>query len=128
MAKKSTKQPPCLQEALVLHKYILHLFGCKDLEALSHDLKDLALEGVDDEGTSHIFYTLKMHKHDDGITEEKLYEYDRNIVQHTKEINERREEKIKWKYYQYLALLFTEIYLDRFFSDKQRLLDDIYDF
>lgn len=128
MAKKSTKQPPCLQEALVLHKYILHLFGCKDLEALSHDLKDLALEGVDDEGTSHIFYTLKMHKHDDGITEEKLYEYDRNIVQHTKEINERREEKIKWKYYQYLALLFTEIYLDRFFSDKQRLLDDINEF
>ena len=125
MAKKKTKQPARLQEALVLHKYILHLLGCKDLEALSQDLKDPALEGVDDEGTSRIFYALKMHMYDYEIKEEKLYEYDRNIVKHTKEINERREEKITWKYYQYLALLFTEIYLDRFFSDKQRLLDDI---
>lgn len=125
MAKKNTKRPARLQEALVLHKYILHLLGCKDLEALSQDLKDPALEGVDDEGTSRIFYALKMHMYDYEIKEEKLYEYDRNIVKHTKEINERREEKITWKYYQYLALLFTEIYLDRFFSDKQRLLDDI---
>ena len=125
MAKKSKKKPARLQEALVLHKYILHLLGCNDLEALSQDLKDPALEGVDDEGTSRIFYALKMHMYDYEIKEEKLYEYDRNIVKHTKEINERREEKITWKYYQYLALLFTEIYLDRFFSDKQRLLDDI---
>ena len=125
MAKKNTKRPARLQEALVLHKYILHLLGCKDLEALSQDLKDPALEGVDDEGTSRIFYALKMHMYDYEITEEKLYEYDRNIVKHTKEINERREEKITWKYYQYLALLFTEIYLDRYFSDKQCLLDDI---
>ena len=125
MAKKNTKRPARLQEALVLHKYILHLLGCKDLEALSQDLKDPALEGVDDEGTSRIFYALKMHMYDYEITEEKLFEYDRNIVKHTKEINERREEKITWKYYQYLALLFTEIYLDRYFSDKQCLLDDI---
>ena len=123
--KRQTKKPARLQEALVLHKYILHLLGCNDLEALSQDLKDPALEGVDDEGTSRIFYALKMHMYDYEIKEEKLYEYDRNIVKHTKEINERREEKITWKYYQYLALLFTEIYLDRFFSDKQRLLDDI---
>ena len=128
MAKKSAKKTVRLQEALVLHKYILHLLGCKDLEALSQDLKDPALEGVDDEGTSRIFYALKMHMYDYEIKEEKLYEYDRNIVKHTKEINERREEKITWKYYQYLALLFTEIYLDRYFSDKQRLLDDINEF
>ena len=50
MAKKKTKQPAKLQEALVLFKYILSLFGCKDLAALSGDLKDPALEGVDDEG------------------------------------------------------------------------------
>ncbi|MBR6198119.1 MAG: DEAD/DEAH box helicase family protein [Bacteroidaceae bacterium] len=128
MAKKNTKRPARLQEALVLHKYILHLLGCRDLAALSEGLKDPALEGVDDEGTSRIFYALKMHMYDYEIKEEKLYEYDRNIVKHTREINERRDEKITWKYYQYLALLFTEIYLDRFFSDKQRLLDDINEF
>ena len=51
MAKKKTKQPAKLQEALVLFKYILSLFGCKDLAAMSNDLKDPALEGVDEEGT-----------------------------------------------------------------------------
>ena len=49
MAKKKTKQPAKLQEALVLFKYILNLFGCKDLAALSGDLKDPALEGGGDD-------------------------------------------------------------------------------
>ena len=112
--KGTNSKPARLQEALVLFKYILSLLGCKDLETLSRDLKDPALEGVDDEGTSHIFYALKGHLHAGyDITEEQLYEYDRHIVAHTREINERRTEKIQWKYYQYLSLLFTEIYLDR---------------
>ena len=54
-----------------------------------------------------------------------MYDYDQNIVRHTREINERRTEKIQWKYYQYLALLFTEIYLDRYFADKEKLRSDI---
>ena len=126
MATKKTKQPAKLQEALVLFKYILNLFGCKDLAALSGDLKDPALEGVDDEGCSRMFYALKKYLYTDvGISEQELREYDRHIVKYTKEINERRTEKITWKYYQYLALLFTEIYLDRYFTDKMRLLEDI---
>ena len=126
MAKKKTKQPAKLQEALVLFKYILNLFGCKDLAAMSGDLKDPALEGVDDEGRSRLFYALKRHLYANvGVSEQEMLEYDRHIVQYTKEINEHRKEKIVWKYYQYLALLFTEIYLDRYFTDKMRLLDDI---
>ena len=126
--KRTNSQPARLQEALVLHKYILNLFGCKDLEALSRDLKDPALEGVDDEGTSRFYYVLKLHMYDLHISQEKLLEYDQNIVRHTKEINERRREKIQWKYYQYLALLFTEVYLDCYFSDKEKLLQEINDF
>ena len=124
--KKQKNKPARLQEALVLFKYILHLLGCKDLEALSRDLKDPALEGVDDEGTSRIYYAMKGHLYGGyEITEEQLFDYDQNIVRHTKDINERRTEKIQWKYYQYLALLFTEIYLDRYFSNRERLLEDI---
>ena len=111
-ARRTNNQPARLQEALVLHKYILNLFGCKDLEALSRDLKDPALEGVDDErlrvgasagmGTSRFYYVLKQHQYDLHISQEKLFECDKNIVSHTNEINERRPEKIQWKYYQYL--------------------------
>lgn len=124
--RTTTRRPARLQEALVLHKYILSLLGCKDLEALSRDLKDPALEGVDDEGTSNIYYALKGHLYGGYyVTEKELYDYDQNIVRHTREINERRTEKIQWKYYQYLALLFTEIYLDRYFTDRKALLEDI---
>ena len=125
MAKRQTNQPARLQEALVLHKYILKLFGCNDLEGLSRDLKDPALEGVDDEGVSKLYHAMKSRLFHDNIGTEKLLEYDRNIVRHTNEINEHRREKIQWKYFQYLALLFTEIYLDRYFSDKAKLLEDI---
>lgn len=126
MAKKQTKRPPKLQEALVLFKYILSLFGCKDLEALSNDLKDPALEGIDEEGTSRIVNVLKAHLYlGNGVSESMLYEYDRHIVKYTREINEHRKDKIQWKYYQYLALFFTEIYLDRYFDDKASLLLDI---
>lgn len=124
--RTTTGRPARLQEALVLHKYILSLLGCKDLEALSRDLKDPALEGVDDEGVSNIYYALKGHLYGGyRVSEKELYEYDQNIVRHTREINERRAEKIQWKYYQYLALLFTEIYLDHYFSDRKALLEDI---
>lgn len=123
--RRTTTRPARLQEALVLHKYILSLLGCKDLEALSRDLKDPALEGVDDEGVSHLYYVLKRHMYDLHIPQEKLFEYDQNIVSYTKEINEKRPEKIVWKYYQYLALLFTEIYLDRYFADKEQLRQSI---
>lgn len=110
----------------MLFKYLLHLFGCRDLEALSKELKNPALEGVDDEGTSRIVYALKAHLPAGcEIDEAQLFEYDRHIVQHTREINERRSDKITWKYFQYLALLFAEIYLDHYFSDKEALLADI---
>lgn len=123
--RRTTNRPVRLQEALVLHKYLLNLFGCKDLEAISQDLKDPALEGIDDEGVSRIYPVLLQHMYNYQITGEKLYEYDQNIVRHTRSINEHRQEKIQWKYYQYLALLFTEVYLDRYFADKDALLADV---
>ena len=123
--RRQNTQPARLQEALVLHKYTLSLLGCKDLEALSRDLKDPALEGVDDEGVSRFYYALKQHQYNLHIPQEKLFEYDQNIVRHTNEINEKRPEKIQWKYYQYLALLFTEVYLDRYFANREQLRQDI---
>ena len=125
MAKKQNKQPK-LQEALVLFKFILSQLGCQDLEALSRDLKDPALEGLNEEGESRLHHVLVQHLYNANISKEQLYEYDQNIVRHTREINEKRQdEKIQWKYFQYLSLLFTEIYLDRYFSNREKLLQDL---
>ncbi len=57
MAKKQQKKGK-LQQALVLFHYILQHFGCKDLEALSRDLKDPMFEGVNEDGESKLYHEL----------------------------------------------------------------------
>src|SRR5690606_34376629 len=57
-----------------------------------------------------------------------LQAYDENIVRFTKEISEGRQELIQWKYFQYLSLLFTEIYLDKYFANPVRLLAELNEF
>jgi hypothetical protein len=47
---------------------------------------------------------------------------DARIFAVTEKINERRgAEPIRWKYFQYLALLFTELYLECYFTDRDAL-------
>ena len=128
MAKKQFIPPIKLGQALVLNKYLLYLFGCKDLEELSKDLKDPSLEGTDDEGISKLYYQIRFLLYRSSITEAQLLEYDCHIVKFTKEINQRRQHKVQWKYFQYLSLLFTEIYLDRYFADCKKLLAEINEF
>lgn len=125
MAKKQQKKGK-LQQALVLFHYILHLFGCKDLEALSRDLKDPMYEGVNEDGESRLYHELCHKLYADGaLDKERLYFYDQHIVRFTNEINEKRSEPIKWKYFQYLSLLFTEIYLDQYFTSPKELCDNL---
>ena len=128
MAKKQFIPPVKLGQALVLNKYLLYLFGCDKIEDLCKDLKDPALEGIDDEGVSKIFYQLRFLLYRSRIKEAQLLEYDRHIVTFTKEINQRRPHKIQWKYFQYVSLLFTEIYLDLYFADSKKLLEELNEF
>ena len=128
MAKKQFIPPVKLGQALVLNKYLLYLFGCDKIEDLCKDLKDPALEGTDDEGVSKIFYQLRFLLYRSRIKEAQLLEYDRHIVTFTKEINQRRPHKIQWKYFQYVSLLFTEIYLDLYFADSKKLLEELNEF
>ncbi len=115
-----------LSHALVLNKYILSLFGVETLEELASNLKDPRLEGYDSENVSHFHRNIAAQLVNKGtFTADILLEYDENIFRHTIAISKKRAEPIKWKYFQYLALLFTEVYLDKYFSDKEQLLDDL---
>lgn len=115
-----------LSSSLVLNKYILHLFGVTDLEALSRDLKDSSLEGYDENNISHFHHALVARFYSNAyLPKELLLQYDQNIYSHTQTISENRIEPIKWKYFQYLALLFTEIYLDKYFTDAAALQEEL---
>jgi len=113
-------------EKLVLNKYILSLLGVNSLEELSKSFKDETRnEAIGEEGISLFYYAIIGKLFDDTkIDKTKLLEYDNNIVRHTKNL----KQDIKWKYFQYLTLLFTEIYLDRYFSSKETLLKDLNNF
>jgi len=115
---------------LVLNQWLLSLFNVRRFEELAEHLRNEALEGLDENNVHRFHHALTAQLF--NLTElptELLLEYDQNIVRHTQRLNERRitrgEEPIVWKYFQYLALLFTEIYLDHYFRDAPGLLKSI---
>lgn len=112
---------------LVLNQWMLSLFTAKRFEDLAEHLRAEALEGLDENNIHRFHHALTAELFNlTQLPTELLLEYDQNIVRHTLRLNERRitrgEEPIVWKYFQYLMLLFTEIYLDRYFRDPQNLL------
>jgi hypothetical protein len=115
---------------LVLNQWLLSLFDVKRFEQLAEILQNEKLEGMDENNVHHFHHALTAQLFNlTKLPTELLLEYDQNIVKHTQRLNERRiirgEAPIVWKYFQYLTLLFTEIYLDRYFSDPAALLKAI---
>lgn len=115
-----------LRYSLVLNHWLLSLLGYENMEKLAEILRETR-EGTDDEGISHFANRLREQSRG-RLSADDYLRYDTNIVRHTKAINERRNQKITWKYFQYLALLFTEIYLDRYFASREKLLEDLNDY
>jgi hypothetical protein len=112
---------------LVLNQWLLSLFNVERFDQLADHLQNEKLEGLDENNIHHYHHEIANPML--GLSKEfcdVLLEYDQNIVKHTQRLNERRitrgEEPIVWKYFQYLTLLFTEIYLDRYFRDALGLL------
>lgn len=118
-----------LSSSLVLNKFILNLFGVSDLETISRDLKDASMEGYDENNISYFHHALVTRLFtNENLPKELLLHYDQNIYSHTLAISEKRDEPIKWKYFQYMALLFTEIYLDRYFTNRDAFKDELNNF
>lgn len=114
-------------ESLVLFKYLLSLFGKESLDALCQDMKADDKEGRDSQSISHFYHHLTNQFFDfPGISKEKLMQYDQNITGHTLAISSKRG-LFRWKYFQYMALLFTEIYLDNYFNNQEKFLEEIND-
>ena len=129
---KATSQKPQVPFSykLVLNQWLLSLFNVQRFEELAEPLRDEALEGLDENNVHHFHHALTARLFNlTQLPTELLLEYDQNIVRHTQRLNERRitrgEEPIVWKYFQYLTLLFCEIYLDRYFRDPEALLKEL---
>ncbi len=123
-------QAPALRfdQRLVLNQWILGLFEADSFIPLTEGLHDTALEGVDENNVSRFHHVIAARLFErKQLSRDILLAYDQNIVRHTQAISARRSEPLRWKYFQYLGLLFTEIYLDRYFRDAEQLLSDLND-
>ncbi len=117
---------------LVVHRWLLGLFGCETFDQLAANLRDEALEGLDADNVHRLHRALRLHVPEQQrslLPDDRLLEHDQTIVGVTQRLNrpriKRGEPELKWKYFQYLSLLFTEIYLDRYFEDPAGLLAEL---
>lgn len=123
-------RPLRFDQKLVLNQWLLGLFEVPRFETLAEWLRDPELEGFDADNVSHYCAVLRARLFDrEALPGDLLLAYDQNIVHHWRRITERRnrvEGRLLYpKYFQYLALLLAEIYLDRYFRDRERLLAEL---
>lgn len=140
MAKKNTRRSarpkPDFHRQMVLFQWAMGKFGVRDLK----DFRDRfqispdSAEGLDERTGLHRFFetiagALPTVSDGDIVPIDRLQIYEQNILEHTQALNTARlhhnQPKIDWKYHQYLALLFTEVFLDRYFDDPESLREEL---
>ncbi len=117
---------------LALNQWLLGLFGCTSLDDLAGHLKGEELVGLEADNVHRFHEALRLHvpaAQRPELPDDRLLEADERIVAATQRINQPRirrgEPEIRWLYFQYLALLATDIYLERWFRDPGKLLREL---
>ncbi|MGB0766169.1 MAG: DEAD/DEAH box helicase family protein [Phycisphaeraceae bacterium] len=121
---------------MVLFRWALSQLGVEDLTDFKKrfQLTPDSPGGIDERTGLHRFHetiagALPTVADGNVLPLERLQEYEQNILEHTQVINTARvhhsQPAIEWMYHQYLALLFTEIFLDRYFDDPDALRGEL---
>ncbi|MDG6895160.1 DEAD/DEAH box helicase family protein [Volucribacter amazonae] len=136
MAKKAKQKGEKSQakssfhQHLLLNRWLLSLFNQTQLSAFKERLNDERLLGLGNDGQTHFFAQLNSaFFRNDRLSEQDLRRYDLNIIAHWQKITSKRNEAeghiLEMKYFQYLSLLFTEIYLDWYVHRQEALLSQL---
>ena len=126
--RTATKGYARLAQKLVLLNWLHQRLGYDSTEQLLADIKQ-ADEGFSLEGRSHIYARLSSRtERMQEVTNDDLQRYDDCIRRHLAEMNAGRSEPITLRYFQYLAALYTEIYLDRYCNRPDVLLRSLNEF
>ena len=114
-----------LEKHLVLNRYFLNLFGFTEFDKLREKLKDTQ-EGYDSTGRNYFIDVLIGLKPE---WEDLLLRYDSAIREYVEKLRQNRKQPdFNLKYFQYLAVLFGEIFLDKYYNDRGRFLNDLNEF
>lgn len=113
-----------LNNHLILHGWLNSHFGYKTTRDLLNDTKNVE-EGFNANGHSAVCEFLTSRVEPNSAIEQALPTYDANIKRHLSIINDTRSQPIVLRYFQYLALLYTEIFLDWKFNRPAEFLHQL---
>lgn len=127
-AKKNTAPAFPWSDQLILFRYFLDQFGENSLASLSGRMNRKEYEGVGEDGNTHFFHELDSLLQRQGaaakLSRDMLKEYDEKICRYVKQIGKTRG-GIRLKYFQYMACLFTEMYLNGYFLCRDELIAEL---
>ena len=113
-----------LQNRLALLRFVCREFGYEDpgemLESLARAPGETGAAGGESEYFRSLYLTPAAR-----VTRDRFAEYDANIGALSRRLRMTGEHGRTWKPHQYLALLFTEHYLRRYFDDPEALRADL---
>src|SRR4051812_133776 len=112
MTPSQAGQGTAVEERLLLGRWLISLLGYTSNERMLADLSSVA-EGFDATGRSFMYSALIGRGEQVAVSAESLRAYDDNIARHLGSVNHARREPFTLRYFQYLALFFAEIVLDR---------------
>ena len=117
-----------LEERLALLHWLHVQLGYVDTLHLLKNTNECK-EEYDSNGRSWISLLLESRSIQmPGLAVADLERYDNNIRCHLAALNARRTEKVTLRYFQYLAALYSEIYLDFYFNRRKNLLYSLNEF
>ncbi|HUU20065.1 MAG TPA: DEAD/DEAH box helicase family protein [Sedimentisphaerales bacterium] len=125
MARKSNNGTTYvkLEKRLVLLAWLNDMLGYDSNKELLSDIKE-AEEGWDPYGRSYVYHRI-VGREGVKIALPVLGKYDDNIKAHLEAINARRAEPITLRYFQYLAILYAEIFLDWYINSRAKMLSEL---
>ena len=120
---------------MVLFRWALSKLGMDNLDQLKErfQIDPNTQGGISERTGMHRFFdsiaNVLETTEGDVLTIDRLRLFEQNLVEHTQAINTARAKHshptIEWKYHQYLALLFTEIFLYRYFDNPHGLREEL---
>ena len=113
-----------LENRLVLHRFLCREFGHPDLATMLDKLRDVPA-GSDAGGESEYAKALYLNPEKAAVSRDRFSEYDAEIAALSRRLRMTPEHGRDWKPHQWLALLFAEHYLRRYFDDLDKLREDL---
>lgn len=107
-----------------MHAWINDLLGYGSTREALGDLEGVD-EGFDGERRSGVLRHLDSRSGKLKLPLADLERYDENVRRHLGRINHHRPEPVVLRYFQHLAALYTEIFLDRWSTDRDTLAVDL---